>query len=56
MLEHHGARAGDFAGDRKSLDEAQDHEQNRRPDAGLRVARHEADRHGREPHEKQADE
>ena len=56
VLEDHGARAGDFARDRKSLDEAQDDEQNRRPHAGLRVGRHDADGHRRQAHEKQADE
>ena len=46
VLENHGARAGDFARDRKALDEPQDDEQNRRPDSRLRIGRHEADRHG----------
>ena len=39
VFEDHGARAGYLAGDRKTLDEAQDHQQDRRPDSNLLIGR-----------------
>ena len=37
VFEDHGARARYLAGDRKALDEAQDHQQDRRPDSNLLI-------------------
>ena len=54
VLEDHRTRAGNFARDSKSLDEAQRHQQDRRPDADLLIGRQETDRGGREAHEDEA--
>ena len=48
VLEDHRAGAGDFAGDRESLDQPQQHQQDRREHADLLVGRQHADCHGRE--------
>ena len=46
MFEDHRARAGNLAGDRKALDEAQGHKQDRRPDPNLLIGRKQSDRGG----------
>ena len=56
MLENHRTRAGDFAGNRKALDQTQDDQQRRGEQADLLVGRQQADRHRREAHEEHADE
>ena len=46
VLQAHGDRAGLFAGHRESLDDADDHQQDRREDAHLTVGRQAADQEG----------
>jgi len=55
MLQNHGTGAGDFAGNGKTLDEAQDNEKDRREHADLLVCRQDADSHRRKAHEEHAD-
>ena len=55
VLEDHRAGAGDLAGHREALDQAQDDEQRRGQQADLVVGRQQADGHGREAHQEHAD-
>ena len=50
----HQHRAAPLAADREALDDAEHDEPDRRPHADARVAGQQADQHGREPHQHQA--
>ena len=54
MLGRHQHRPAPFAADREALDQAQDDQRDRRPDADLLVGRQQADQHGRDAHQDQA--
>ena len=54
VLENHRARAGDFAGHRESLNQAQDDEQRRRKHSRLRVRRQQPHGHGGATHQEHA--
>ena len=55
MLEDHRTGSGDFSGNRKALDQAQDNEKHRRQHADLLICRQEADEHRRDAHQEHAD-
>ena len=50
-LHGHQDRAAPFAADADALNEAQQRQYNRAPNADRRVGRHEGDGEGREPHD-----
>ena len=54
MLGRHQHRAAPFAADGEALDQAQDDQRDRRPDADLRIGRQKADQHGGDAHQDQA--
>ena len=55
VFEDHRTRARNLARDRKSLDQPQPDQEDRRPYSDLPVGRQQADRHRRQAHQKEAD-